>query len=71
MWAWHKVLIMPPEYGWKMPEQTVLTMAGFWICLLKIWQGFEYVTGSKQGQGSKYGKVLNMQRLHGVLNKPD
>ena len=40
-------------------------MTGFWICLAKGSQGFEYASGSK------YGKVLNMQELHMMLNMPE
>ena len=33
--ALHKVLYMP-EYGWITPEQTVVTLTRFWICLVKV-----------------------------------
>ena len=45
-----KVLNMA-EYNWIMSEWTVLTTAQFWICLVKVSQGFEYAS------------VLNMPRL--------
>ena len=64
----HKVLNMP-EYGWIMLGQIVLTMTGFWICLGKVSQGFEYASGYKC-QGLEYGKVVNMGELHRVLNMP-
>ena len=41
-----KVLNMA-EYNWIMSEWTVLTTAQFWICLVKVSQGFEYAFGSK------------------------
>ena len=44
-------------------------MARFWICLVKVSQGFEY------GSGSKYDKAQNMTRVtQGAqicLNKPE
>ena len=42
-------------------------MAGFWICLVKISEGFEYAYDSKC-QGSKYDKVVNMRGLYRMLN---
>ena len=39
----------------------------FWICQNMPWQSSEYILGSKC-QDSKYGRVLNMQELHRVLN---
>ena len=47
-----------------------MAMAGFWICLVKVSQGFEYASGSKC-QVSKYGKAVNMQGLRRVLNIPE
>ena len=52
----HKILNMP-QYDWIMPEWTVLTMAGFWICLIKVSQGFEYASDSK------CARAWNMARL--------
>ena len=49
MWALLKVLNMF-VYGWIMPEQTVQTMTGFWICLVKVSQSFEYASGSKSAE---------------------
>ena len=57
-----------PEYGWIMPKWTVMNMAGFWICLAKVYKvlniptflnmlGFEIWQGCEYGwfiQGSKY-----------------
>ena len=43
-----------------MPEQiflTVMTLAGFLICLFKVRQGFEYVADFK------YAKARNMARF--------
>ena len=45
------------EYGWIMSGKTVPTMAGFWICLIKVSQGFEYASGSN------YATAQNMERL--------
>ena len=42
-------------------------MKRFWICLVKVSQGFEYASSSKC-QSSEYGKVSNMWGLHRVLN---
>ena len=64
MQALHKIRNMP-EYG-----RTVLTMAVFRTCMVKISQGFEYVYGSNC-QGLKYGKVLSIWRLHRVLSIPE
>ena len=36
----------------------------FWICQNMPWQSSEYVLGSK------YGRVVNIQELHRVLNVP-
>ena len=55
MQAFYKVLTIS-EYDWVMP-QTVLTETDFWICLVKISEGFEY------GCSSKYARARNMARL--------
>ena len=53
---------------------TILTMAGFWVCLFKVSQGCEYASDSK------YARARNVPRLwigHGhkecwiCLNKPE
>ena len=56
----------------KLPEKTVLTKPGRWICLiiLHVWEALEYASGSK------YARILNMallymQGLYGVLNFPE
>ena len=53
--ALHRVLKLC-EYGWIMSEQTVLAMARFWICLVKVSQSFEYASRSK------YARAQNMPR---------
>ena len=45
-------------------------MAEFWICLVKVLRGFQYASGSKW-KGSEYGKVVNMQELHGAPEKSE
>ena len=50
----HKVPDIP-EHDWIMPEEIVFTMPEFWICLIKVSQGFEYVFGWK------YARDLNVQ----------
>ena len=62
--GFHKVLNML-DYGWIMPEQTVLIMVGFWISLGKVSEGFEYVSGSKLGRAWEKGKVGNMKITQG------
>ena len=54
-----KVLNMA-EYNWIMSEWTVLTTAQFWICLVKVSQGFEYASGSK------YATAQNIQACEHV-----
>ena len=56
----HKVLNVP-EYGWIIPEKTVLTIAKLWMCLVKSFTGFWIASGSKC-QCSEYSKLL-MQGL--------
>ena len=56
MQALLKVLNIP-EYGWIMPEWTSVTMAEFCICLVKVWQGFEY------NCGSQYPRIGNITRF--------
>ena len=47
-------------------------MVEFWICLVKISQGFEYASDSKHARAQiMYGKLVNMQGLHRVLNMPE
>ena len=59
------------EYSWIMLRYTVWSiMAEFWIFLVKIWQDFEYASGSKC-QGTEYGKLVNMRELQRVLNMPE
>ena len=52
----HKVLNMY-EYGWVISEFNALTMSGFWMCLIKVSQGFEYASGSR------YTRARNMSAL--------
>ena len=47
------------EYGWIMPEESVVIMAGLWTWLVKVSQGFEHSFGSKC-QGSEYDQVVIM-----------
>ena len=42
-------------------------MAAFSICLVKVSPAFEYASSSKC-QWSEYGKIVNIQGLHRVLN---
>ena len=42
-------------------------MAAFSICLVKVSLAFEYASSSKC-QCSEYGKIVNIQGLHRVLN---
>ena len=56
MQALQKVLNMP-EYSWIMCKQTVLTMAGLLICMVKVSHGFE------NASSSKYHRAWNMTRL--------
>ena len=43
----------------------------FWICLVKVSQGFEYTSDSNYRRtDSEYGKVVNMQGLERIVNMP-
>ena len=38
------------EYGWKIPQWTVMNIAGLWIWFGIVSQGFEYACSSKYGR---------------------
>ena len=68
MQALHRVLNMS-GYGWIMPEETFLIVEGFWICLVKVWQVYEFASVSKYAR--TWNKIVNMWGLYRVGNKPE
>ena len=38
------------EYGWKIPQWTVMNIAGLWIWFGIVSRGFEYACSSKYGR---------------------
>ena len=84
-----RILIMPgfyickcytlnlPEYGiWLriIPVETVLTMAGFWIYVFKVSQGFEHTSVSKHARAQNMASLWIWEGCSGCwiyLNKPE
>ena len=62
------------ENDWRMPELTILAMAEFWICLVKVLQGFENVFSSKHARTQKMVRLWICEGDTGYwicLNKPE